>query len=148
MIMMEWAYLDESLIRDWVIWNMAWRLRVVAWTNTHEPLLNQHDQLPFLLIKDLDFALIWNMITYLSNKINQVPSLHEVRVNLQVKQRETLGLRYNTQGGHACDFMTKCNGHAWHDWCVHMMYVKRRNRKGKFWGMKMVPQMQKGVELG
>lgn len=30
----------------------------------------------------------------------------------QVKQSKTLGLRYNTQSDHACDSMTKCNGHA------------------------------------
>ena len=84
--------------------NNTWNTFDTTWT-----------KLAFPLIKDLDFALLWSMITYLSNKRKQVPSLHEVRLVSQVKQSKTLGLRYNTQSGHACDSMTKCNGHAWYD---------------------------------
>ena len=40
-LMMELVSLDETLIRVWVIWSMAWRLRVVAWKSTHETPLNQ-----------------------------------------------------------------------------------------------------------
>lgn len=72
------------------------------------------------------------MITYMSNKNKQVSSLYEIRVSWQVKQRETLMLRYNTQYDHACDSMTKCNGHAWCDFMYANDIYEKVKGEGKF----------------
>lgn len=78
------------------------------------------------------------MITYIRNNNKQVPYINEVRVSWHEKQSETLGLRYNTQYGHACDSMTKCNGHAWYDLMYENEICEEGKREGKFWGMKTI----------